>query len=68
MPVIRWLDRAEGTRPCLSIAGKKKWLRIRFGREQKKAFSERYQGTRGIPIQWHYIFGGRISWSWRSMP
>lgn len=24
-------------------------------------FSERLQGTRGIPIQWHYYLGKRLS-------
>lgn len=45
------------------------WLRghaaaeygIRFGRPRHPLFSERNQGTNGIPVRWHYALGGRIA-------
>lgn len=44
------------------------WLRvnnrtiigIRFGRGWR-LFSERYQGTRGIPVRFIYLFGGLVT-------
>lgn len=36
------------------------WL-IRLGKPTWRCFSERYQGTNGIPIRFHYLFGQRIT-------
>lgn len=37
-------------------------LSIRIQRKQKRTFSERNQGTMGIPIQRHFLLGGLVSW------
>jgi hypothetical protein len=37
-------------------------LSVRVQRKQKRTFSERHQGTMGIPIQRHFLFGGFVSW------
>lgn len=34
---------------------------IRFGRPRFRLFSERCQGTRGIPRRYWYFFGGRLT-------
>ena len=36
------------------------WL-IRVGNPTWRRFFERYQGTNGIPIRFHYLFGKRIT-------
>lgn len=64
-------ERNEGRdrmRPLLVLVTRSNWYGVRFGREQFKSFSERYQGTRGIPILWHYWFGGRISFTRTPFP
>lgn len=43
-----------------------RWLWVgpigfRFGRHPRPLFSERYQGTRGIPRRFFYLFGGRLT-------
>lgn len=48
-------------RPMLLIEMRGSTIGIRFGRERHKSFVERMQGTRGVPIRWHYFFGGRLS-------
>lgn len=61
---IGWMPRMEGTermQPCLGVYVRGNLYALRFGRERYKSFSERFQGTRGIPIQWRYLFGGRLS-------
>lgn len=68
---VRWLPRSEeGIRmqPVLALVTRRTWYGIRFGREAHMSFSERYQGTRGIPIQWHRFFGGRISFCRKPLP
>ena len=59
---------AETMRPLLAIVTRRYWYGIRFGLERYKSFSERYQGTRGIPILWHYWLGGRISFTRTPIP
>lgn len=68
---VRWLPRWEGQdrmRPVLAIVTRWHWYGIRFGRERYMSFSERNQGTRGIPIIWHRWFGGFISFTRRPLP
>lgn len=36
-------------------------ISIRFGIQQHPLFSERYQGQRGIPKRFFYLFGKRIT-------
>lgn len=36
-------------------------LGVRFGRNQTRYFSERNQGTMGIPRNFYHLFGGRIT-------
>ena len=68
---IWWMPRIEDNetmQPCLGIYTGKYLYAIRFGKEQFKSFSERYQGTMGIPIQWRYLFGGRLSFLRKPVP
>lgn len=65
----RWLPRFEDgdvMRPCLLIGLGAHYLFVRFGHEKHKAFTERLQGTRGIPIRWRYLFGGRLSFRYEN--
>lgn len=39
-------------------------LIVRFGRPDRLPFTERNQGTGGIPVRWHYAFGGRLAARW----
>lgn len=41
-------------------------LILRFGRPDRLPFTERNQGTSGIPIRWHYALGGRLAARWGS--
>ena len=36
-------------------------IALRFGRHGWRKFSERNQGTRGIPRRFFYLFGGRLT-------
>lgn len=71
MAEIRWLPReqdSERLRPVLAFITRSAWYGVRFGRERYMSFGERYQGTRGIPIQWVRFCGGLISFCRRPIP
>lgn len=69
--IVRWLPRweeGERMRPVLAFITQSHWYGIRFGRERYKSFSERNQGTLGIPILWHYWLGGIVSFTRKPLP
>lgn len=43
-------------------------LIVRLGRPERLLFTERNQGTRGIPVRWHYALGGRLAVRWEPRP
>lgn len=51
----------EKTRPAILLSTARRYVIIRFGREQHVAWTERDQGTGTLPVNWHYAFGQRLS-------
>lgn len=56
--VAVWLSRSSAD------AGGRAKVIVRVGRPSRLLFSERHQGTRGIPVRWHYALGGRLAARW----
>jgi hypothetical protein len=44
--------------------GERARLIVRFGRPERLPFTERNQGTHGIPVRWHYALDGRLAVRW----
>lgn len=61
-----WSNRSQNSvNPAISLHWRgSRFLWVRFGRGGFRLFSERYQGTHGIPITWRYYLGGRVSVKW----
>lgn len=67
---VWWTPRYEdgiGMQPCLSVLMGDRLFQVRFGFERHRSFTERYQGTRGIPKQWRYLFGERLSFRFKRL-
>lgn len=61
-PLITWIPSENSGQNAMAILRFNSLnIAIRFGKARSQLFSERNQGTRGIPIYWRYYFGGRIS-------
>lgn len=58
---FRWWHRFNGSSQLDVLFEEGRGWSLRFGRPTWRSFTERYQGTRGIPERYRYALGGRLT-------